>query len=140
MRIRLCEIRNIINRVMCENSDDEDSIFNAIEKIFVQEVVRIANGTYAGRTAKSQPHWITLQFFNIDKNYTEQTISIGLKNGDLQLTDVYVPESLRGKGFLTNFLSKIRHVQGLTGNLRVNVGMNQQGWKTIVARSGFVWS
>ena len=56
--------------------------------------------------------------------------------GTLHLADMYVPEELRNKGFLTDVLKKIRNIDGLNGNCRVHVAMNP-AWDKIISRAGF---
>lgn len=56
---------------------------------------------------------------------------------DLNLWDMYLPESLRSKGVLTKILSDIQKLQGLSGNCAVHVGINVEGWKKIIERAGF---
>ena len=58
------------------------------------------------------------------------------KEGTLHLADVYVPEELRNKGFLTAVLKKIRHLDGINGDCQVHVAMNPS-WEKIITRAGF---
>jgi hypothetical protein len=79
-----------------------------------------------------------VHFVDRTTGYTEQTVTIAVHpNGDVELSDVYIPESLRGQGLLTTALQAMRVTPGLSGRLRVSVGMNQAGWRTIISRAGF---
>lgn len=59
------------------------------------------------------------------------------KDGTIGLYNMYLPSEFRGKGVLTEILTKIRKLPGLSGKCFVSVGMNQEGWKKIIARAGF---
>jgi hypothetical protein len=68
---------------------------------------------------------------------SENTITLQLPgDGTLHIWDTYVPESLRGKGYLTTLLSKIRELPFLNGKARVHVAMND-AWPKIIQRAGF---
>jgi SPP1 gp7 family putative phage head morphogenesis protein len=82
--------------------------------------------------------WDILHFKLSGETRTEQTIAVKIaSNGDVYLADVYVPNLLRGKGLLTSALSDIRKQPGVSGILRVSVGMDVKGWDNIARRAGF---
>lgn len=121
--MKLCEIKRVVSDILSD-----------IEKIAKSEIT----GDHEARFDK-EGSWLTIKFWNKKKDYSEQSMNVGVKDGVLQLSDVYIPDSLRGKGFLTKFLAKIKDVEGLNGQCKVHVAMNQAGWKTIISRAGLEW-
>jgi hypothetical protein len=115
----------------------ESKIFQEIEQIFKTELKKVSSEHEI--KVKQEGNWITLMFWLTDKNYSDQSLNLTVKDGTLELSDVYIPATLRNKGFLTTVLTKIRKVTGLNGKLKIHVGMNQEGWKKIVKSSGFEW-
>ena len=88
--------------------------------------------------------WCKVKFLKKGHKYgpmgAESSISFMI-DGDknLHLLDVYVPNDMKGKGYLTEVLSQVRGIKELSGKCRVHVGMNREGWKTILRRAGFEW-
>ena len=91
-----------------------------------------ADHGFPDMTVESRKHG---DWFEIIIGSQSMTVKVDA-DGTLHLANVYVPEELRGKGFLTDVLKKIRKLNGLNGNCRVHVAMNP-AWEKIIERSGF---
>lgn len=121
--------------------ENTNSVEQSILRIFNEVISEYSEDLKC--QSKKDGNWLIIEFFNVNKKYAEQTLSIKLtklEDGfDLTLSDVYVPVSLRNKGFLTKVLSKIRKIPGMSGRLIVSVGMNQEKWKNITQKAGFTW-
>lgn len=82
--------------------------------------------------------WKKIGFENKKTGFTEQSLNIKIDSaGTMHLNNVYIPESLRGRGLLTNALKEIRKLPLVTGRIRVYVGVDVKGWNTIISRAGF---
>jgi hypothetical protein len=117
--------------------EEKENLFKEITKAFEEATNRLSN-EYDIATKDEGNDWNTIRFVNKEKGYVEQTLAIKInKKKDVLLADVYIPEKLKNKGLLTSALSSIRKLEGISGVLRVSVGMNIKGWDTIARRSGF---
>lgn len=84
--------------------------------------------------------YLEIHFMRADPKYAgwaaAQTFSWKVHEGTLYISDTYVPEEMRGKGFLGACLSKIRQIPELNGTAVVHVAVNQ-AWPKILQRAGF---
>lgn len=112
----------------------ENDDFDAIGRIF-QSITTQFDPSFDLKIEK-EGTFITVYF--LKNGLSENTITFQLpSDGTLHIWDTYVPESLRGKGFLTTLLSKIRELPFLNGRAKVHVAMND-AWPKIMQRAGFV--
>jgi predicted deacylase len=86
--------------------------------------------------------WCEIRFLKKNYEYGPDggAGSISFKvDGDnnLHLVNAYVPNDIKGKGYLTEVLTQIRQLNGISGKCRIHVAVNREGWKTILRRAGF---
>lgn len=97
-----------------------------------------ASDQYEIKASDAGGGWTTIEFHNKSSKYIEATVNIKFDNdGDMFLNNVYIPESMRGKGYLTSVLKDIRELDGVSGVARVDVAVNVPGWEKILSRAGF---
>jgi hypothetical protein len=84
-----------------------------------------------------QGKWVEVRFKDLTGKEAPQSISFRVKDGQLDLANVYVPGSARSSGYMTDVLKRIRKLRGINGRCHVSVAMNKEGWKTILTRAGF---
>jgi hypothetical protein len=91
---------------------------------------------------------VTIQFWRSEKHpkshygVPAQTASIKVEDHegkfDLHLSDIYIPDEVRNKGYLTEALTEIRKIQEMSGRCKVHVAVNP-AWRKIIERAGFEW-
>lgn len=110
--------------------------------VFVDEIPKYSN-IYRGYMQRDDIRLI-IKFYNLTNSRFEYCVSfflteIGTGHCDLYLDNVYIPVEIRGKGYVTGCLTKIRDLPFMSGRCQVMVPMDVEGWKTIIDRAGFRW-
>jgi hypothetical protein len=127
-------------------SDVKDSLSN-ITKVF-GEVLKKYTDRYEVKPHYFGNNGVTVQFWRSSKHehgdyqVPAETLQVELEpyemKYDLHLSDVYVPEEIRNKGYLTDALKEVRKLKTMSGRCKVHVAVNI-AWKKIIERSGFEW-
>ena len=113
---------------------------------YIQTIVNIfqkhVDGLYLLKLDQPSGKWNEILFMKNDgtKSFCESSIAFQIDDNRLHLANVYVPESLRSKGYLTSVLKDIKHnIPSISSECVVHVAMHQEGWKKILERAGFTY-
>ncbi len=118
-------------------SEDHKDVLDHIHQSYADEL-KHRKSDYS-IASKHEGNSTTLKFMKDGISHNSVAFELE-KHGDkhhLKLVDQYLPHDLKAKGFTTAALKRVRNHPKLSGKARASVGMNPEGWKKIIKRSGF---
>ena len=99
---------------------------------------QFAPDTYEIKSADIGQGWIQIRFKNRESGFVEQSVNIKIDSaGDVYFNDVYIPESMRGKGYMPKVLKGLRELPGMSGIVVVDVPLNPHSWDAALSHAGF---